>query len=202
MISLFSDIVESNSLSSVLAFLMIAPNRSFTIKELCTRIGLSGEKVVQAVRDLEKQNYVKVFRADDTEYIILNLRHAQVPILQNELLKAEKPWQDELYLGLKKVGAMEGIFLSGIFVGQPTLPVDILLVGKVNLTKLDEFLKLAGKLMDRELNYSVMTSEEFISRRDTFDRFIKDIFDYPHLIVLDNVEKKSTKSVAKKPKKK
>lgn len=202
MISLFSDIVESNSLSAVLAFLMIAPTRSFTIKELSIRVGLSPEKVVEAVRDLEKQNYVKVFSAGRGEYIILNLRHAQVTPLQTELLKTEKPWQDELYIGLKKVGVMQGIFLSGIFVGQPTLPVDILLVGKVNLAKLDSFLKIAGKLMDRELNYSVMSSDEFTSRKDTFDRFIKDIFDYPHLVVVDNIPSADSKAIVKNKTKK
>jgi hypothetical protein len=201
MISLLSDIVESNSLSAVLAFLMIAPARTFTAKELSMRVGLSAEKVNQALEELDKQNYVKVFSSNGVEYFRLNLRHAQVLPLQAELLKIEKPWQDELYTALKKVGQMQGIFLSGIFVAQPLLPVDILLVGKANLTKLDEFLKMANKLMNRELNYSIMSPEEFTSRKDTFDRFIKDIFDYHHLVVVDNLQTPSAKSKTK-PKKK
>jgi hypothetical protein len=43
--------------------------------------------------------------------------------------------------------------------------------------------------MGQELNYSIMSEEEFINRRDTFDRFIKDIFDYPHLVILDKIRK-------------
>ena len=72
--------------------------------------------------------------------------------------------------------------------------MDLLLVGKINLTKLAGFLKATEKLMGQEINYSVMTVEEFLLRRDTFDRFIKDIFDYRHLVVVDELSKKAVKS--------
>ncbi len=197
MISLFSDIIESNSLSAVLAFLMIAPARSFTVKELSVRLKLSTDKVMQAATELEKLSYLKSFISQGVEYFLLNTRHPQVIPLQAELLKTEKPWQDELYVGLKKVGQMKGIFLSGVFVGQPSLPVDILLIGKAHTAKLESFLTLASKLMSRELNYSVMSPEEFTARKDTFDRFIKDIFDYPHLVVTDSIQNKPAKAAIK-----
>jgi hypothetical protein len=34
-----------------------------------------------------------------------------------------------------------------------------------------------------------MTPEEFELRRDTFDKFIRDIFDYRHLVVVDELKK-------------
>ncbi len=46
-------------------------------------------------------------------------------------------------------------------------------------------------MMGQEINYSVMTVEEFLLRRDTFDKFIKDVFDYRHLVVVDDLNKKS-----------
>jgi hypothetical protein len=66
-------------------------------------------------------------------------------------------------------------------------------VGKINLSKLSDFLKAAEKMMGQEINYSVMTVEEFLQRRDTFDKFIKDVFDYRHLVVTDELSKKSAK---------
>jgi hypothetical protein len=44
-------------------------------------------------------------------------------------------------------------------------------------------------MMDQEINYSIMTEQEFKERKGTFDRFIKDIFDYKHLVVCDNLKK-------------
>ncbi|MCX6797178.1 MAG: transcriptional regulator, partial [Candidatus Doudnabacteria bacterium] len=69
-------------------------------------------------------------------------------------------------------------------------PVDLLLVGRVNLKKLHEFLKAAEKMTGQEINYSIMTGQEFILRRDTFDKFIRDVFDYRHLVVCDNLKKR------------
>jgi len=42
-----------------------------------------------------------------------------------------------------------------------------------------------------------MTVEEFLLRRDTFDKFIKDVFDYPHLTVVDELTKKSLEKLPK-----
>jgi hypothetical protein len=61
------------------------------------------------------------------------------------------------------------------------------------LHKLEEFLANAKKMMGQDINYSIMTQDEFIQRRDTFDRFIRDIFDYPYLAVMDSVTKNRAK---------
>lgn len=197
MISLLSDIIDSNSQSAVLGFLLIAPGRAFSAKELSLRLKLSVDAVDKAASSLTKQDYLKSFQVNNTVLYMLNLRHPQVPLLKQELLKSEKPWDDELFTNLRKLGQLTGIFLSGLFVGQNQPPVDLLLVGKANLQKLDAFLKNSQKLFGRELNYSIMGQEEFVNRRDTFDRFLKDIFDYPHIVVLDE-SSKPKKSLKKK----
>ncbi len=99
-------------------------------------------------------------------------------------------------MAIAKLGEVKAAFLSGALTGNPELPVDLLIVGKVNLSKLDAFLKQCKTVLGFDINYSVMTPDEFQLRRDTFDRFIKDIFDYPHLIVVDKLTKvkKGTKS--------
>jgi len=106
--------------------------------------------------------------------------------------------QDELFSAIRRLGDVRAAFLSGIFCGEPNLPVDVLLVGRVNLKKLSEFLKAAEKMMGQDINYSVMSVEEFVQRRDTFDKFIKDIFDYRHITVLDSLAKKPVKPAPKK----
>jgi hypothetical protein len=98
--------------------------------------------------------------------------------------------KDELFLAIRRLGDVRAAFLSGIFTGYPNLPVDILLVGKINLRKLADFLKAAEKMVGQDINYSVMSVEEFLQRRDTFDKFIKDVFDYRHLVVADELSKK------------
>lgn len=190
MITRLSDIIDSDHQAELLAFLLTATPRSFPVSELSRRLTLSPQAIAVAASTMEKHNLVKSFTKQQTKFYILNHRHAMVPQLKNSIGKEHRSWPDELNSSLKKLGNLTGIFLSGVFVGRPELVVDLLLVGSVNTAKLNEFLRATGKQFGGELNYSIMSAQEFRMRRDTFDRFIKDIFDYPHITLLDRSDQK------------
>lgn len=200
MVTLLSDIIDSKHPADMLAFFLVAPLRSFTARELGVRLHTTTPKANAAASLLERNRYLKAFTKNKTKFYLLNMRHPHVESLRVKCLAEQGGWTDELFVSLRKLGQLSGIFLSGLFVGRPELPVDILMVGKVSGSKLEDFLVAAQKLTNSELNYSIMSREEFEIRRDTFDRFIKDIFDYPHVILLDRSTKK-TESVEKSRKK-
>jgi predicted transcriptional regulator len=197
MITLFSDIIDSNQSADLLAFLLVAPQRAFSVRELATRLNTTSARISHAAKILEQTNFVNSFSKGGTKFYMLNLRHAQVKSLREQCLAELGAWPDELFSSLKKLGQLSGIFLSGLFVGRTELPVDLLLVGKVSLNKFEKFLATTKKLTNNEINYSIMTREEFELRRDTFDRFIKDIFDYPHIVVYDKPNPPREKAVNK-----
>ncbi len=194
---MLSDIIDSKHDSAVLSFFLAAPQRSFSILELSKRLNISHMKVAHALGKLVNLGALKVFSKKNKKYFLLNSRYKLLPDLRLSFSRSGIVYHDELFSAIKKVGDIKAAFLSGIFCGQPNLPVDLLLVGKVNLNKLANFLKSAQKLMGQDINYSIMSLEEFLLRRDTFDKFIKDIFDYPHLVVLDDVKNKKRKSAKK-----
>ncbi len=179
-------ILASSAQSSVLALLSAGPERSFSAKELSGRLRLTEAATSSALSRLAATGLVKTFRKSGHKYYLVNARHPRLAEIRAALPKQGR-YEDELFTAIRRLGQIRAAFLSGIFTGQPQLPVDILLVGKVNLNKLDKFLAVCKKLMGQEINYSVMSPEEFQIRRDTFDRFIKDIFDYRHLTVVDSL---------------
>jgi DNA-binding MarR family transcriptional regulator len=187
-------IIASNSQSAVLALLLAAPERSFTSKEIGSRLRLSEPVVTNSLNNFRKQNIVTSFTKGSQRYYLLNTKNKEVMDLRTAFLKQNRKYEDELFSAIKKLGQVQAAFLSGIFTGQPQLPVDILLVGKINLSKLDKFLTASRKLMGQDINYSIMSAEEFRLRRNTFDRFIKDIFDYRHLAVIDTVSQSKGKN--------
>jgi hypothetical protein len=184
-------ILASNQKSSLLAFLMLAPNRYFSVLELSRRIGLSTGSLSTLLAKFSRDGLVKSSGRARAKVYAFNPRHHLAGEMQAWLHKNGGKYEDELFTAVAKIGEIKAVFLSGIFTGQPQLPVDILIVGKVNLNKLDTFLQQCGKMMGTEINYSIMSAGEFKIRRDTFDRFIKDIFDYPHVTVMDKVSKKT-----------
>jgi hypothetical protein len=187
---MLENIINSKADSAVLAFFMAAPERSFSLKEVAKRLRLPSLKVARSLGKLARHGFLKNFYKRGNKYCIINSRHPLLPQLKNYWKRRGPKYQDELLTAIKKLGRVKAAFLSGVFTGYANLPVDLLLVGKVNLRKLSDFLKSAKKLMGQEINYSVMTVDEFLLRRDTFDRFIKDIFDYRHITVLDELTKK------------
>lgn len=190
---MLQDIIDSKVDSVVLSFFLAAPERSFTIFELSKRLSLSPRATSIALANLVQVGPIKSFSKKGKKYFIVDTRYKLLGEMRNYWNKEGVKYQDELFVAIKKLGKINAAFLSGLFCGHLTLPVDLLLVGKVNLKKLSEFLKHVEKLMGQEINYSIMSVEEFLLRRNTFDKFIKDIFDYNHLVVVDELAKKKNK---------
>lgn len=187
---MLQDIIDSRVDSSVLSFFLAAPVRSYSALEVSKRLNFSSSQTSQALNKLSESGQLRTFSKKNKKYFLLNEKYKLLPAISAALLKNMPRYQDELFLAIRNLGKIKAAFLSGIFTGYANLPVDILVVGKVNLKKLDEFLKRLELMMGQEINYSIMTEDEFLLRRNTFDRFIKDIFDYKHLVVVDSLSSK------------
>jgi hypothetical protein len=185
------EIIDSKTDSTILSFFLVAPARSFSILEVSRRLNIPHQKASHSLNKIAESGLLKGFSKRSKKYFLLNPGHKLLPEVRRQFSKDAPKYRDELFFAIKKLGDVKAAFLSGIFTGHPNLPVDLLLVGKINLKKLADFLKALEKMMGQEINYSVMTVREFELRRDTFDKFIKDIFDYSHIAVCDTLTKKT-----------
>lgn len=192
---MLEEIVDSKIDSGTLSFFLSAPERSFSVLEISKRLGVSNLKVAHSLSKLTALGPIKMFIKKNKKYYMLNDKYKLLEQMRDFWQKSPIKYQDELFLAIRRLGDVKAAFLSGLFCGQPNLPVDLLIVGRVNLDKMSGFLKSVEQLMGQEINYSIMTVDEFLLRRNTFDKFIKDIFDYPHLTVVD--ELKNSKKIKK-----
>ena len=185
---MIEEIIDSVPKSAIVSFLLLAPGRGFSTIELSKRLSLRSAAITTILPELVKANILIGYSRSRVKFYALNLKNQAMVQLQGYMAKHNKKYDDELMKAIAELGDIKGAFLSGVFTATPQLPVDLLLVGKVNLSKLDKFLKNSKKMMGLDINYSIMTEQEFKLRRHTFDRFIKDIFDYPHLTVVDKLK--------------
>ncbi len=187
---MLEDIVDSKYSADLLSFFLIAPARTYSQAELSKRLRFSKPALSKALAQLLNLSMIKHLVDGRNHYYMVNEKHKLIPDIRKSLIRNQKPYEDELFMAVKKLGDVQAAFLSGIFTGHSELPVDILIVGKINLNKLSQFLEGCKKMMGRDVNYSIMTPEEFKLRRDTFDRFIKDVFDYNHIVIVDKISNK------------
>jgi predicted nucleotidyltransferase len=94
----------------------------------------------------------------------------------------------ELLKKMKRAGQIKLVVLAGIFIRKPNSRVDILIVGdKVRKNILEKVLKEIEAEVGKELGYAVFTTKDFVYRLNIYDKFIRDVLDYPHQKILNKL---------------
>jgi len=124
---------------------------------------------------------------------ILDESFPYIEPLRHILLNSDSFQKKGIVDRFKNVGRLKLLVVSGIFVDELERTenrgrVDVLVVGdhlKQRIIK--SALKNLESEIGRELQYSVLKTSDFLYRRGIYDKFIRDIFDYPHEILVDKV---------------
>ena len=74
---------------------------------------------------------------------------------------------------------------AGMLVQGSASKVDLLIVGSVAPTRMKKVMALIEKLEGREISYSLMQYDEFYYRLSVRDKFITEILNSNHLVVVD-----------------
>ncbi len=85
-----------------------------------------------------------------------------------------------------EVGEIKQLWLSGIFSGDGSAPIDMLLVGKI---KKDKFIKRLQNLeadLNKEINYTLMDEAEYEYRLEIHDIFLNRIRQSRHLKIINS----------------
>jgi len=118
----------------------------------------------------------------------LNSSFSLLAPLKDLVLDTSPVSRTELLKKLSKIGRIRLVILSGIFIQQENSRVDFLIVGdKVHRNKLEKILKEVEAEIGKELEFAVFSTEDFAYRLNIYDKFIRDILDYPHQKILNKL---------------
>lgn len=173
------------------------PGQSFYVREI-TR--LIDEQINSVRRELSNMLEVGVITSDTADnklYYEVNQRYeyytALRAIFAGETIDATKPSVaadedsvNEQYLStISGISALRLAILSGVLVRGSTSPVDVLLVGNLPTAKVKAAMAIIEKLEGREINYSVMSYDDFYYRLSVRDKFITEILTSKHTVAID-----------------
>lgn len=112
-------------------------------------------------------------------------------VLHDELhalfAKSPRLIQKMLERELESLGAVDYAVLTGFFVDRDDVPVDLLIVGSMLRSRLSKLITGIEKELEREINYSTMTLEEFNYRKSIIDRFLFSILEGKKLVIVDRI---------------
>lgn len=111
----------------------------------------------------------------------LNTLFPFVHALRNLVINAAPADKEAMIKEINTIGRIKLVVFSGIFTNRENSRVDLLLVGdSMKETKLDKVLKNIEAEIGKEIVYAVFKTDDFMYRLGMYDRFIRDILEYPH----------------------
>ncbi len=184
------DFITSKVRVKLLTLFLSQTEDMFYVRQL-TRLA---DEEINAVRrellHLQKIGFLTSERRGNRLYYKLNQRYQFLPELVAMVAKTQGLGQT-IIKHRQKLGKLKFAVLSGRFARHlPRKPdtVDLLLVGNVVLPQLAVLIKSQEETVGREINYTVMTEEEFRYRKSRRDPFIYSILMESRIMLIGDEE--------------
>ncbi|MFH0864104.1 MAG: hypothetical protein V1858_03385 [Candidatus Gottesmanbacteria bacterium] len=187
---MLEDLIISRVRVKLLELFLINPGKIFHVREMVRRTDEEINAVRRELAHLEKGGMVTkepranrlyyAFRKDYPLYFELLELVAKTCGLGREVIK------NKIKLGKVKFVMLSGAFIRGIPVSPEK--VDLLVVGNVVLPELSQIVKNEEIRRDKEINYTVMTEDEFGFRKRRRDPFILSILEGSRVMIIGDEE--------------
>lgn len=160
----------------------------FTLSDVVERTKLTKEAARRELTDLLACGLLRKGGERASAHYRTSPRYEHLNALSEFIRETTTVRPRKILESLKRVGALKLIALSGHFTGVLEQQIDLLVVGD----HLDERL-LARNVhaleaeLGREIRYAAFATADFRYRLGVYDRLLRDVFDYPHRLLMDKI---------------
>lgn len=177
----------------LLTFFFNNPEKSFFVRELVKLTGMQLNSIRRELDNLTKFGIIMEDKAKNSEvretnnkcnlpikrkYYRLNKNFVLYIELETLIIKSKLLLENKLIEKLNNLGNIKRLVLSGIFTGNKASPVDILILSEdIDKEKLGELIKKFEVYVKKDINYSVLSEEEYKYRWNIKDKFLFDILE-------------------------
>lgn len=192
---MLKDIMVSKVRVKLLQTFLYQPDEIFYVRQLVRKIGEEINAVRRELSRMEKASMVKKEPRGNRLYYYFNRDH---PLYEDLLSTVHKTvgLGKEIIKNKSKLGRLKLVMFSGRFARRlPTEEggVDLLIVGDVNMQILAQLVRKEEAKLEREVNYTVMTKDEFNFRKKRRDPFLQNILLGSRIMVIGDQEDLVTK---------
>lgn len=184
------DLIVSRVRVKILALFLGNPGTMFHVREIVRRTDEEINAVRRELAHLEKAGLLsKEPRANRLFYSVRKDYVLYYELM--ELIAKATGLGADIIKNKAKLGKIKFFMLSGKYVrGEKPKPndVDILIVGNIVLPEISVIIKAEEVRRGREINYTVMTEDEFVFRKRRNDPFVKDILWGSRVMIMGDEE--------------
>ncbi len=163
------------------------PEDKYTMPEITEKTKSLSANVRREIQNLEKVGLLHASKKSQKTFYQLNDQFIYLEDLKHLFFKAAPSSSERIRDRIAKLGQIRLVLISGTLINSDKGRVDILIVGEhINKTKLTGFLSELEAEVGKGIRYVFMSSDEFKYRKDMFDKFIIDILEAPHKVLINN----------------
>jgi len=154
-----------------------SPDARFYIRELERKIKEEAKNVSRELKNLEALGLLISEKQGNLKYYSVNENFFLYPELKAIIFKTTGV-QGLLKEALERLKGIETAFIYGTYATgkeSESSDVDIMIIGKPDLTELNEVISDLEEKLNREINYMCFDQEEFKERRKAGDAFINEV---------------------------
>ena len=187
---MFSDLITSKSRIRILNVFLTSPSSMFHVRELVRKTGDEINAVRRELAYLEKKGVLQREPRANRVYYSLSRSY---PFYYDLLRLGSKSFGlgAEIIKNRVKLGKIKYAMFSGKFarrIKDKPDEVDFLIVGTIVLPELALLIREEEKKLETEINYTVMTDEEFDFRKKKSDPFIASILSGSRVMLIGDEE--------------
>lgn len=195
--SMFDQLFGSKTRVKLLSLFLNNPGRPYYVREITRKIDEQINSVRRELSNLLSIGIIKstsannklYYEVDETYEYFEPLRQIFTTVqVVNKKVDAEIKEEDTIATKLKTTGQVELAWLTGSFVRDDIVGVDIVVVGDVNKAKLAKVIADIESDEGRELNYTSMTVSDYQYRVSLNDRFLGSVMAAKRITLVDNLK--------------
>lgn len=181
----------------LLRFFLFNPSKEFTFDEISRRARLVRRTARTEINSLEraevikkKQFYIEEEGGKKVRAVgyALNKAFPNLQSLQTFLFETAPINGKTVLKHLRKVGQVDFVVIAGIFVRDFDQRLDVLLaMKKYSPTKVETAVRSLEAELGVEIRFAAFESADLQYRVGMYDKLTRDVFDYPHQIIIDKI---------------
>lgn len=182
----------------LLRFFLFNPSKEFTFDEISRRARLVRRTARTEMNALERAEVIKKKQFYTTKEgstvkvraigYSLNRDFVNLQSLQTFLFETAPINGKTVLTHLRKAGAVDFVVIAGIFVRDFDQRLDLIVtMKKYSVSKVETAIRSLESELGVEIRFAAFESSDFIYRVGMYDKLTRDVFDYPHQIIVDKI---------------
>lgn len=172
----------------LLRLFLSQPQEEYYVRELTRRMNEQINSIRRELSNLEDMGLLVAEEREGKKYYKVNQEHVMFLELRALFLKGRFTMEKSFVTAIKDLGKVKLMLLTGQFIHDTSVPVDLFMVGEVNRTKLEVLLQKFKEQFGFDIRFTVMPVSEFNYRREITDKFLFSILNSRKVVVFDELQ--------------